>query len=274
MVSLAEFVPELKKVRTGSTGGEEKLAKGSEICLWLPGKKGWFKTKYCYKRSVVTSWLQKAIRRGDWIRAAWAGLILGQNEPWYFWHRARIIAVEDCLGSPELFGLVYGMMREFEALTGYRMSKEDKRQLLKLVDLVCASTGDADLCDGLHEYVNNLTGFKGPVKNWDALRLIVAVSVLLARAKHDRSSDAFLDLITEIVNRLSDGRVDEDNEAVRWLEELSRPPEYVFDMHVLGKAARVSWVESSRTVNNTEEYEEFRGLWERLYRAVGAADDY
>ena len=114
MTSLVEFVPELKNILKDEEK-EEKIDMSKKICLYVPGTGE--KTDVCYSKSVVTSWLQKSIRRGNWKQAAMAAMILAENEPWYFWHRMRIIAIEDCL-NPQAFTVLYGMQKEFEAICG------------------------------------------------------------------------------------------------------------------------------------------------------------
>lgn len=265
-MSLVDFVPGLKEV-VKKEAEKELPDKPSKICLWYydEGSRQWVKTDKCFSRSVVTSWLQKSIRRGNWQQAAIAAWILVQNEPWYFWHRIRIIAVEDCTGSPEMLGIVYGLQREFETRTGYKISKDELRRLGRIVDIVCAASDDRELCDKLHEYVNSLTGYSSPMLNWEGLGIAVYAAILLARARKGRIGFGFAEAVNEYLNRKKAGRTDE--ELDRWFEELFRVPDVVYDVHVKGKAG-VSWFESSKVFGDVdEEYARFRKeVWEKVFK--------
>ena len=151
MTSLVEFVPELKNILKDEEK-EEKIDMSKKICLYVPGTGE--KTDVCYSKSVVTSWLQKSIRRGNWKQAAMAAMILAENEPWYFWHRMRIIAIEDLLDI-QLFGALYGMQKEFEAICGK----------------------------------------KKPCTQWDAVRLAIAAAIVAAERQKDRRADEMIELV-------------------------------------------------------------------------------
>jgi hypothetical protein len=99
---------------------------------------------------------------------------------------------------------------------------------------------------------------------WDMLRTIVCAAKILAEAKKDRRADAFLELVTN-------AEQDKPN-AKKWIEELAKYDDEVFDVHTLegkrrGRGDKYWIEESSNVTNSTEEYKDFEKRWKEVMLA-------
>lgn len=202
------------------------------------------KTDVVMEKPIVTTSLQKAIRRGDWKRAALYAVLLSQCDSWYFWRRLRVIALEDLL-LPPAFTALYGLQREYEA----ECASSKKRYG------VCAS--------------------------WDGQRVAIAAAIWLADGapqgpRKDRRADAFMEMYTVAYEAcVRKGVCDVWDE----IKKLFEPPEEWLDVHVKKWKGERSWVEEGAVVDGpvSDEHIVFEGEWrsavEKLYRVLGKWED-
>jgi len=174
--------------------------------------------------SLWKSALQKAVRRCETERAMYAALMLLEKGGSWITWKRLSVIADEDVGQPEVITAIDTLYRKFQAL---RKSREEK-------------------------------GY-----SWDEKRCVVLAAKILAEAPKDRRADEFLDLVDTIEKNK------DKIPNLKLILENWMPMDEAYDMHTkegrrMGRGLEYWYKVSSKCVNMTPKYEEWRSWFEPL----------